>query len=242
MNKWSKNKYSEELFKFNSDLKIISEFIKLREYIVVEDKDGIRYCSLAQTFLKSKPSIKSAIDKNIAFSIKANKIHNYKYNYSKVNYKRSDSNVTIICPIHGEFMQTYNSHIICKNGCPKCSKSSLNKSWIDYSSDKECTLYLIYCYNNDENFIKMGITSNSIKERFRKDMPYSYEIIYEISGNSKYIWDLEKLFHKELSEFQYIPKLNFGGKLECFSSSKIFEIIESIKLKSLEKIIQNKNI
>ena len=242
MKNWSKEKYSEELFKFNPDLKIISEFIKLREYITVEDKDGIKYCNLAQTFLKSKPTIKSSINKNFAFSVKANKIHNYKYDYSKVEYKYSHLNVVIICPEHGEFMQTYNSHIHYKHGCPICSKSSLNKSWINYNLNKDCTLYLIYCYNSNESFVKIGITSNSVKERFRKDMPYSYETIYEISGNSEYIWNLEKFFHKELSDFQYIPKLDFKGKLECFSSNKIFDIIDSIKLKILEKIIQDKNI
>lgn len=51
---------------------------------------------------------------------------------------------------------------------------------------------------------------------------------------------------KIISEFiklrEYIQKLDFKGKLECFSSNKIFDIIDSIKLKILEKIIQDKNI
>ena len=34
---------------------------------------------------------------------KAKKIHGEKYNYSKVNYKRCDEKVCIICPKHGEF-------------------------------------------------------------------------------------------------------------------------------------------
>ena len=37
------------------------------------------------------------------FVNEANKIHNGKYDYSKVNYIDSNTKVCIICPIHGEF-------------------------------------------------------------------------------------------------------------------------------------------
>ena len=39
------------------------------------------------------------------FIEKANEIHNNKYDYSKVDYKGMNTNVTIICPIHGDFPQ-----------------------------------------------------------------------------------------------------------------------------------------
>lgn len=54
------------------------------------------------------------------FIIKSNKIHNHKYNYDKVKYINSFTNVTIICPIHGIFEQLPNNHLK-GNGCPKCS-------------------------------------------------------------------------------------------------------------------------
>ncbi len=46
-------------------------------------------------------------------------IHGQKYDYSKTNYKNSNSKIIIICKTHGEFKQTPHSH---KNslGCPKC--------------------------------------------------------------------------------------------------------------------------
>lgn len=37
------------------------------------------------------------------FIEKATKIHNSKYDYSKVEYVNSKTKVCIICPIHGEF-------------------------------------------------------------------------------------------------------------------------------------------
>ncbi len=45
--------------------------------------------------------------------------HNYKYDYSLVDYKKSSEKVIIICPKHGRFLQRPNDHKR-KDGCPKC--------------------------------------------------------------------------------------------------------------------------
>lgn len=49
-----------------------------------------------------------------------NKVHNNKYDYSKLNYKNQNSKVIIICKDHGEFKQNLNKH---KHGagCRKCA-------------------------------------------------------------------------------------------------------------------------
>lgn len=52
------------------------------------------------------------------FFKKVNKIHKNKYDYSKSIYKSAKEKIIIICPIHGEFEQTPDSHT--KSGCPKC--------------------------------------------------------------------------------------------------------------------------
>lgn len=44
------------------------------------------------------------------FIQKSNIKHNWKYDYSKVNYVNTDTKVTIICPIHGCFDQTPHGH------------------------------------------------------------------------------------------------------------------------------------
>jgi len=56
---------------------------------------------------------------NKTFITKANYIHNSKYNYSLVKYVNTNTMVKIICPIHGEFQQTPNTHLS-GSGCPKC--------------------------------------------------------------------------------------------------------------------------
>jgi len=55
--------------------------------------------------------------------LEANKIHNFKYDYSLIfsrTYKGLKQKVPIVCPIHGIFKQQLNWHISGKNGCPEC--------------------------------------------------------------------------------------------------------------------------
>lgn len=54
------------------------------------------------------------------FVKKSRKIHGDKYDYSKVVYENNHKKVCIICPIHGEFWQKPNAHLL-GNGCKKCS-------------------------------------------------------------------------------------------------------------------------
>ena len=63
--------------------------------------------------------------KNTALFIEeSNKIHNNKYDYSKVKYIGCYDKVCIICPEHGEFWQRPSSHLN-GQGCPICKESKL---------------------------------------------------------------------------------------------------------------------
>ena len=57
------------------------------------------------------------------FINKANKVHNGKYDYSKVEYVNAKTKVCIICPEHGEFWQTPNNHLSGK-GCALCANEN----------------------------------------------------------------------------------------------------------------------
>ena len=45
------------------------------------------------------------------FLIKAREVHGDKYDYSKVVYVNCQTKVEIVCPIHGSFWQSPNSHL-----------------------------------------------------------------------------------------------------------------------------------
>jgi len=73
---------------------------------------GCPICSVEDGTKKEKLTIEEFIDKS-------NVIHGNKYDYSISNYIGSKINLCIICPDHGEFWQTPNSHLKGR-GCPKC--------------------------------------------------------------------------------------------------------------------------
>ena len=157
------------------------------------------------------------------FIKKANKIHNNRYDYSLVNYIDSKTKIKIICSIHGEFEQQPYNHLS-KKGCYKCSKeqNAFSKSgFTKLAKNKECIFYILKCFNEKEQFYKIGITSRTVQERYKnkKEMPYNYEIIKEYKSTALDIWELENRFKINFKENLYSPEIKFAGsKTECFTS------------------------
>jgi len=56
------------------------------------------------------------------FVSKAKLIHGDKYDYSCVQYRNTQTKITIVCPKHGEFIQIPTKHLQ-GNGCPQCNES-----------------------------------------------------------------------------------------------------------------------
>lgn len=83
------------------------------------------------------------------FIKRAKKIHNQKYDYSKVKYKNNKTKITIICKKHGKFLQNPGSHIAGK-GCPKCTFkiSKPEIEFLDFLNIKNRHVY-IKPYNVD---------------------------------------------------------------------------------------------
>jgi len=71
--------------------------------------------------------MKNKVTNTSNFVIKANKVHNDKYDYSKFIYIKSSIKGIIICPLHGTFKQTPNSHLAGTN-CPRCGYNKLKLS------------------------------------------------------------------------------------------------------------------
>jgi hypothetical protein len=99
------------------------EFLKSPNELI-NSKAGCPYCSREKQF-------PNKISNKEDFILMANKIHNNKYDYSKVEYngyKDRNKIITIICPNHGEFHQRTGNHLTLKQGCPKCYLSSRTKT------------------------------------------------------------------------------------------------------------------
>jgi hypothetical protein len=69
------------------------------------------------------------------FKNNANKKHNNFYIYDKVIYQNARTNITITCPLHGDFEQSPDNHLR-GQGCPKCryikSGSAISKTHKDF--------------------------------------------------------------------------------------------------------------
>ena len=127
------------------------------------------------------------------FIARAKEVHGDKYDYSKVEYKGYYEDVCIVCPAHGEFWQTPDSHLQgC--GCQRCS-SRLSKN--------EDELY---------NFISKLVGKDNVEKSNTSILPKHREIdIYVPSFNigieyNGCRWHSE-LFGKD--KYYHINKTNY---------------------------------
>ena len=129
--------------------------------------------------------ILSASNKNRSnteeFIKKSKEIHGDKYDYSKVEYIDSYTNVIIICKKHGEFKQTPNCHLRYQ-GCKKCGY--LNNS--------------IYFLSNTEEFIKKAKEIHGDK--------YDYSLVEYIDSDTKVI-----IICKKHGKFKQKPSGHLTG-------------------------------
>lgn len=155
------------------------------------------------------------------------KRHKDRYLYEKTKYKGCDKKVIVTCRIHGDFEQQASNHLH-GQGCDKCGKEShwRRSDYIKKANGRICTFYVLKCFNEKEEFYKIGITMNTIKSRYStiKEMPYNYEIVSEVYGETGIIWDTELRQKRKLKDFNYQPKIKFdGSKTECFTKYEINE-------------------
>jgi hypothetical protein len=110
----------------------------------------------------------------------SNNKHNYKYDYSKAIYNKSNDNIIIICKVHGEFEQRPSNHLK-GNGCPKCVGQ--NKTTEDFINDA----------------IKIHWSDNNNKQIF------DYSLVNYINARQKII-----IICKEHGEFLQSPNAHLN--------------------------------
>lgn len=149
------------------------------------------------------------------FISEAIKKHNNKYDYSKFEYVNSYTKSIIICPEHGEFLMSPESHIgIYGKGCPKCGHKMplTNKEW----TDKATKLHNNFFDYSKTNYIN-DKTEITITCPIHGDFKcYPNRHLYSISGCQKCASD------KNISETKLYNLLNvmlpeFEFKRNCFN-------------------------
>lgn len=226
-----KERFPENLEKFK-----ILEYIN-KNNVIVQNKYGL--CKMnTNTLLKGYlPSMKTALNRNEYFISKAKEIHGDRYSYEKVNYINCEEKVFINCSIHGYFLTNPNNFLHC-NGCPDCKLDNSSKihsenpvGWTKTNWWKAAQrsklfesfkVYILRCWNETEEFYKIGRTFTKIKCRFGGNrLPYNYEVIQTFEfkelteENCRKCHELETELKNMNRENKYKPKIEFGGKHEC---------------------------
>lgn len=163
-----------------------------------------------------------------------------KYDYSKINYKNMVSKVTIVCPKHGEFLQTPRDHIN-GNGCHYCSghkvdfierAKSIHGNRFDYSLTKyknNKTKVTIICktHGKFDQFPNSHLKGNGCPkchlDSTRKTTDEFINQAIEIHGNkydyskSIYLGALHKvtIICPKHGEFSQIASDHINGKKGC---------------------------
>lgn len=221
---YSKVFYLKSTIKVSIICKVHGEFLQTPVKHI--DKRGCPKCGIA-----SKAKLNSSNTQE--FIKKAKIIHLNKYDYSETIYKKALSKIKIKCLIHGVFEQTANTHLN-GSGCQLCKNkltSNRNKEnptgWTHTNWEKagnvsknfdSFKVYIIECWNNDENFYKIGKTFTKLNDRFNGSvlLPYEYKIIKLFKGDARKISELENKLKINNKEHSYTPKIKFNGMYECF--------------------------
>ena len=179
---------------------------------------------------------------NEDFIIKAQKIHNNKYTYSKTNYIDTYCKIIITCPKHGDFEMSPSNHIhkTLPQDCPKCKCTGYSKKqiqWLDFISILH-NITIQHAINNKEYKIEnIGKIDGYCKENntiyeFHGDLwhgnPMKFNILDKNSINPVNKKTYHELYETTLKRDKKIKEL--GYNLVIMWENEWDKINNSIKL------------
>ena len=165
--------------------------------------------------------------------------HGDSFSYEFTDYKNQDSIINLVCKKHNfAFTQSVYCHLVAIHACPICfhewQKAKPNAwshtNWVATGMASKnfvaFQLYVLRCWNDTEEFYKIGKSYMNINYRFSgKMMPYNYEIVHVLVDKGIIISEKEHYYQKLNKEFKYKPLIKFSGVNECFSHVDITTII-----------------
>ena len=165
----------------------------------------------------------------------AYKIHGEKFDYTETLYKSAKDTIVVKCKKHNNSFDCYpDNHLkVQSGGCKKCHSEEMSaryigkegtggysrSGYITQANGREAIVYLIKCYDENEEFYKIGKTFLGTKIRFKgkRLMPYNFIEIDFHKGEAGYIYDLEVNLHKKYRDYKYKPGFWFAGHTECYT-------------------------
>lgn len=148
--------------------------------------------------------------------------HGNKYVYDNVVYQRIDKKVDIVCPVHGIFKQTPQAHLN-GTGCPHCAKMNrqggFSEEYFLVNPQRKYVkglLYVVRLYDETEDFVKVGITTQTVHKRFSGNRSvYACDVIHEETMTIYDAFCTEQRLLTHFAPLRYIPRFRFAGWTEC---------------------------
>ena len=201
-------KFIEEAIKVHGNYYDYSkvEYVKSRTPIIIICPEHGEFLQNPDKHLKGCGCFKCKTgNSRKQFIEKATKLHNDFYDYSKVDYVNSSTNVEIICPVHGSFWQSPHVHLDISRGhpkgCPECAKKSWGEQLI-----QELLTEWNYKYQY-QYFIKADqILKNSNK--------VIVDFYLEINGKRVIIE------YNGMQHYTYVPYFHRGGLIDFINQTK----------------------
>ena len=230
--------FKEQLERLNIDyavgvFTIDEDYRTSKHRVLTKDKYG--YCRVSPHILLSGgvPSLTSAINKKeyVLNRLKDTHPHFDNLDFSKTVINKRLSKTIVTCKKHGDFVININNFITTNQNCAVCRDETLKYSknggwsitnWEDNSKTSKYfdsfKVYIVKCWDENEEFYKIGRTFTTVKKRYKGHIPYNYEEvkIYEFE-DAKEAFDLEVVLKRENKNNRYDPLKNFHGKRECFT-------------------------
>lgn len=156
-----------------------------------------------------------------------NKVHNYKYDYDKVQYKTAKEKVEIVCNEHQEpytFWQSPDNHKNKGKGCPECKRIKLKYVTFHITkaernkekySKVESGVYLIKLSNG---IFKIGVSCDIDRRlpEIRRSSSLGVDLVYYRKLNLYNALKLENALHKDFKEKSFSWDYQWEGYTECF--------------------------
>jgi hypothetical protein len=154
----------------------------------------------------------------------ANRVHNYKYDYSLVEYYNYSTKVTVICKDHGSWSISPHNHLK-GSGCFYCKKDKQDLHTKDH------TLYVL----THNNVTKVGLTCRDVQDRIYQintNSGKNFNLLAEynfLERNSCFKIETELL--QLLRKSYYSVKEVYDGSSECFEDVNLAWLLNTIESK-----------
>lgn len=208
----------------NANFEILNTYENSLTKMIIRDRYGV-YSLNARTLLEGKGlSFRQAVNKKEYLKNYISLNYNKDYGFDKFIYNGIKNKSTLICNYHGEF-EICPDNILMGRGCRKCAytlNSFRHNDWINMCPGNPGILYLLQLFSKQESFFKIGITCQTIKQRYSKyNMPYNYKEVSKIETHDrKFILGQELKIKNDLKQHNYDPDKKFEGcYTECFSTN-----------------------